>query len=56
MREKDGATPLKDLIEKLPDVATLVLDHCVEHSLPDLTDPDLKVSNRNTSKKKNKDE
>ncbi|XP_070579650.1 transient receptor potential cation channel subfamily A member 1-like [Ptychodera flava] len=44
VRDKDGTTPLKLLIEKLPDVALVALDQCVEYSHLDRTDPDLKVT------------
>ncbi|XP_002741541.2 transient receptor potential cation channel subfamily A member 1-like [Saccoglossus kowalevskii] len=43
-RGKNGYTPLKSLIEKLPDVALNVLDKCVTYSNPDKTVTDLKVT------------
>ncbi|XP_077979567.1 transient receptor potential cation channel subfamily A member 1-like [Glandiceps talaboti] len=40
---KNGATPMKLLIEKLPDVAMIVLDNCLEYSHIHREHPDLKV-------------
>ncbi|XP_070579675.1 transient receptor potential cation channel subfamily A member 1-like [Ptychodera flava] len=40
----DGYPPLKRLIERLPDVAAIVFDQCVQYSHEDKTNPKLKIT------------
>ena len=43
VRDNKGLSPLEKLIEKLPEAANVVLDHCVERSSRDDDDPTLTV-------------
>ena len=43
-RDKQGLSPMKKLIEEMPNAAMIVMDYCVERSHKNPTHPDLVVS------------
>ncbi len=44
IRNSDGHSPMKSLIENVPDIAKYVLDNCMEHIGTDINDMDYKVA------------